>query len=250
MQSIHRKNIYCIPIERTKSEIGQQNTTSTCKTSYNILSLLFAMMQLPMMFLLACILSVTPSNALRNDNYIAGRLLQQPTPTPEPQNDEPHLDDDSLTETFTHPVSDYYTNPYFTGNDDEDDNGSGKAILEPDPTSPKLSTMTIVWISAGMSIVVLLSLCILLGTVNRKRNQQRVHESMRDTMTAATTGSTTPAPRWGHHHHHHNSNSHDNVEMAMRPSKSVERNQQSRHLCDSLSNDRSETDSTTSSEDV
>ena len=241
-----------------------------------MLSLLFAMMQLPMMLLLACILSVTPSNALRNDNYIAGRFLQQPTPTPEPQNDEPHLDDDSLTEPFTHPVSDYYTNPYFTGNDDEDDNGSGEAILEPDPTSPKLSPVTIVWISAGISIVVLLSLCILMGTVNRKRNQQRVQESMRDTMTAATTGSTTPEPRaspspfrffavvnirqwcrWGHHHHHNNNNnnnnSHDNVEMAMRPSKSVERNQQSRHLCDlcdSLSNDRSETDSTTSSEDV
>ena len=99
------------------------------------------------------------------------RYLEQ---TAEPPSDQESSS--SLTPPFTHSVQDYYTDPYDTTSDDDNDDNDGSeiSILEqPESSNGSISIVTIIWISVCIAIVVLVSLCIILGTSQRKQRRKR-----------------------------------------------------------------------------
>jgi Transmembrane protein 51 len=122
-------------------------------------------------------------------------IQQEQDPQGEANGDQ---DSSSLT-PFTHSVQDYYTDPYDTTNDDDDtnDDASNKiSILNQQPQEP-MSIVSIIWITACISIVLLLLSCILLGTSKRnKRKMQQLHQAEEsihmDVITTMNKTCTTP----------------------------------------------------------
>jgi hypothetical protein len=92
---------------------------------------------------------------------------------------------ESLT-PFTHANQDYYTNPYDTSNDDDSNNNNSDEdinnntvdviSIQKQTTHVPLSIVTIIWITGCISIVLLVSVCILLGTSKRHHRRMKQHE--------------------------------------------------------------------------
>ena len=138
--------------------------------------------------------SVAAAHPVRTTMVQRRRYVQQQQPTG---------DQDSSLTPFTHSVRDYYTDPNDTNNGDDDDDTTGGSSHEISiknlPHQEQLSIVTIIWITACVSVVLLLSLCILLGTTKRHRRrihqQQQQHQELdesipMDTITTIHTSKT------------------------------------------------------------
>ena len=140
--------------------------------------------------------------ALTVDTAVAGTKMLQRRGQQQ-QQPEPEGDMNSTLTPFTHSHHDYYTNPYDTSNDDDDDayeNTSKEISIQTNQLSREapMSIVTILWIAACISIVLLLTSCILLGTTQRNRRKihhQQQRQAEKSINMDATTCNAVPTSK-------------------------------------------------------